>query len=93
MANIDSKQKQTDQEKTRTHKRKFTGVVVSNSMEKTLLVRVDQVKQHPKYKKRYTVSRKFSVHDEKQQFKRGDEVRFVECRPLSKKKRWRVLYN
>jgi small subunit ribosomal protein S17 len=92
MANINSKQNITEQEKTSVHKRKFVGVVESNSMEKTLLVRVDQVKQHPKYKKRYTVSRKFPVHDEKQQFKRGDEVQFAECRPLSKRKRWRVLY-
>ncbi|MFW5888185.1 MAG: 30S ribosomal protein S17 [Patescibacteria group bacterium] len=93
MANIDSKQHQVAQDRAKPQKRKFIGVVVGNNMEKTLLVRVDRVKQHPKYKKRYTVSRKFKVHDEKQSFKVGDEVQFIECRPLSKHKRWRVLYN
>lgn len=74
-------------------KRKFNGVVTSDKMEKTIVVIVEQVKVHPKYKKRYVVSSKFKVHDEKNQFKEGDKVTFVECRPLSKDKRWRVLYN
>jgi small subunit ribosomal protein S17 len=93
MANIEAQQNQTDQESMKPHKRKFVGVVESNNMNKTLLVRVDRVKQHPKYKKRYTLSRRFKVHDEKEAFKRGDRVEFIECRPLSKHKRWRVLYN
>jgi len=74
-------------------KRKIQGVVVSNKMNKTLVVKVDQVKIHPKYKKRYTVSKKYKVHDEKEMFREGDEVVFVECRPLSKDKCWRVIYN
>ncbi len=73
--------------------RKFNGVVVSDKMDKTLLVKVDRVKKHPKYQKRYTVSSNYKVHDEKNQYREGDEVSFVECRPLSKHKRWRVLYN
>lgn len=73
-------------------KRRFNGVVTSDKMDKTIVVSVDSVKAHPKYKKRYTVSRKFKVHDEKDQYKAGDKVRFVECRPLSKDKRWRVIY-
>ncbi len=74
-------------------RRKFSGVVISDKMDKTLVVRVDRVKKHPKYQKRYTVSSKYRVHDEKNQFKEDDQVSFVECRPLSKDKRWRVLYN
>lgn len=73
-------------------KKKFQGVVVSDKMDKTIVVKVDNVKVHPKYKKRYTVSRKYKVHDEKNKFKEGDKVSFVECRPLSKDKIWRVIY-
>ena len=73
-------------------RRKFDGIVVSDKMDKTIVVRVDRVKVHPKYGKRFTVSKKFKVHDEKNQFKEKDKVVFVECRPLSKDKRWRVIY-
>ena len=73
-------------------KKKFKGEVVSDKMDKTIIVRVDRVKIHPKYNKRSTVSRRYKVHDEKNQFKTGDKVEFVECRPLSKDKRWRVIY-
>jgi small subunit ribosomal protein S17 len=72
-------------------KRKFTGVVTSDKMDKTIVVRVEAVKRDPKYKKRYVVVSKFKVHDEKNKFKEGDKVDFVECRPLSKDKKWRVL--
>ncbi len=71
--------------------RKFSGVVVSDKMTKTIVVMVERVKVHPKYGKRYTVSAKYKVHDEKGQFHVGDKVNFVECRPLSRDKRWRVL--
>lgn len=74
-------------------RKKFDGVVVSDKNDKTIVVRVDRVKIHPKYKKRYTVSRRYQVHDEKNQFKEGDKVNFQECRPYSKSKRWRVLYS
>lgn len=74
-------------------KKSFTGVVASDKMDKTISVKVDSVKIHPKYKKRYTVTKKYKVHDEKNQFKEGDKVSFVECRPLSKDKRWRVIYS
>ncbi|MFC1613055.1 30S ribosomal protein S17 [Patescibacteria group bacterium] len=72
-------------------KRIFNGKVVSDKMEKTIIVKVERVKLHKKYKKRYTVSKGYKVHDEKGQYKIGDNVRFVECRPLSKDKRWRVI--
>ena len=73
-------------------KKKFQGMVVSDKMDKTIVVRIDRVKVHPKYKKRYTVSKRYKVHDEKNKFKEGDKASFVECRPLSKDKRWRVIY-
>ena len=72
-------------------KRKFTGTVVSDKMNKTIRVRVETTKIHPRYHKRYTVSRNYKVHDEKNQYKVGDKVNFVECRPLSKDKRWRII--
>jgi len=72
-------------------RKKFSGVVVSDKSDKTIVVKVDTVKIHPKYKKRYTLSRKYKVHDEKNEFKAGDKVSFVECRPLSRDKRWRVV--
>ena len=73
-------------------KRKFNGIVVSDKMDKTIVARVDHVKIHPKYQKRYTASKKYKVHDEKGFYREGDKVIFVECRPLSKDKKWRVLY-
>lgn len=72
--------------------RKFNGVVASKSGTKTIVVKVDRVKKSAKYQKQYTVSKRYQVHDEKNQFKVGDKVSFVECRPLSKTKRWRVTY-
>lgn len=73
-------------------KKKFKGTIVSDKMDKTIVVKVDRVKRHPKYHKSFLVSKKYKVHDERKQFKTGDQVTFVECRPLSKDKRWRVLY-
>jgi len=66
------------------------GVVVSDAMEKTIVVRVDVVKAHPRYKKVVRRSVKFHAHDESSQAKVGDVVRIVETRPLSKTKRWRL---
>lgn len=71
--------------------RKLKGIVISNKMDKTVIVRVDHVRAHPKYKKQYTVSKNYKVHDEKGAVKVGDVVEFAECRPLSKTKRWRLL--
>ncbi len=71
-------------------KREFTGEVVSNAMAKTIVVKVVRSTLHPKYKKYYRTSRKYYVHDEKQAAKVGNSVKFVECRPLSKTKRWRL---
>lgn len=72
--------------------KKFAGVVVSDKMDKTIVVQVERTKKHRKYRKSLMISRRYKVHDEKNQYKEGDKVSFVECRPLSKDKRWRVLY-
>jgi len=74
-----------------TAKRILEGVVLSAKMNKTIVVNVEKVKIHPKYNKRYKLSTHYQVHDETNQFKVGDKVKFIECRPLSKNKRWRVL--
>ncbi|MGI6374082.1 MAG: 30S ribosomal protein S17 [Patescibacteria group bacterium] len=71
--------------------RKFTGVVVSSKSDKTIIVEVSSVKVHPKYKKRYTVKSRYQVHDEQNEYRDGDQVTFIQCRPLSKEKRWRVI--
>ena len=71
--------------------RQFQGLVVSDKMEKTIVVRVDTEKKHPKYHKFYTTSRRYQVHDEAKAFHVGDTVTFEECRPLSRHKRWRVV--
>jgi len=71
--------------------RQFEGVVVSTKANKTVSVLVETRKMHPKYKKQYTVSNKYPVHDEKGLAKDGDTVLFEECRPLSKTKRWKLV--
>ena len=72
-------------------KRQLKGVVVSDKMEKTVVVQVDRTKIHSRYKKRYKISKRYKAHDEKNQCKQGDKVIIQECRPLSKDKRWRVI--
>jgi small subunit ribosomal protein S17 len=71
--------------------RQFVGTVASDKMDKTISVQVITVKRNQKYKKTYFISKKYKVHDEKNEYKTGDKVEFVECRPLSKDKKWRVL--
>ncbi|MEK7649278.1 MAG: 30S ribosomal protein S17 [Patescibacteria group bacterium] len=70
--------------------RNFEGTVVSTKMNKTIVVRVDRTKVHPKYRKRAITSKRYLVHDEKNECRTGDRVRFCETRPLSKLKRWRL---
>jgi len=60
-------------------------------MMKTVVVRVDSLKLHPKYRKYYRVSEKYKAHDEKSEYKTGDVVMIQEMRPMSKDKRWRVV--
>ena len=81
----------TDDKEKKISKRQFTGLVVKTAMQNTVLVRVDRVKIHPRYQKRYTVSKKYPCDCRIEGIKVGDKVLFVETRPLSKTKRWRVL--
>ena len=66
------------------------GVVVSSAMDKTIVVKVDVIKAHPRYKKVVRRSQKFHAHDEQNNAKVGDVVRIVETRPISKTKNWRL---
>ncbi len=68
----------------------LTGKVTSAKMEKTIVVEVQRLMQHPKYRRVIRISKKFYAHDEKRQAKAGDTVRIVASRPLSKLKRWRL---
>lgn len=72
-------------------KRKLIGVVTSDKMQKTVIVRVERIKKHPRYKRRFKVHKKYKAHDEKGEFKIGDKVIIEECRPISKDKRWKVI--
>ena len=76
---------------TQNPKRRLEGTVVSDKMSKTIVVRVDRVKTHAKYRKQFHVSKRYKVHDEKNEYKVGDVVAFEECRPYSKDKCWRVI--
>ncbi len=67
------------------------GIVVSDKMDKTIVVRVEEYKLHPKIKKYIKKTRKFKVHDEENSSKVGDFVQFVSCRPISKEKKFRLL--
>jgi len=66
------------------------GVVVSDAMDKTIVVRLDRSKLHPRYKKVVRLSSKVHAHDEKNDANVGDTVRVVACRPMSKTKTWRL---
>jgi len=73
------------------NRRKLKGSVVSDKMKKTIVVEVVTMKMHPKYKKQYKISKKYKVHDEKNEAKTGQEVIFQECRPISRDKKWRLI--
>ena len=72
-------------------KQQMTGLVVSDKMDKTVVVKVDMRKRHAKYKKFYTISKKFKAHDETNQYKTGDRVVIEETRPISRHKSFRIL--
>ena len=69
----------------------MTGVVVSNKMDKTIVVRVERKFSHPVFKKVVKTTKKYKVHDEKNECLEGDFICIQETRPLSKQKRWRLL--
>jgi small subunit ribosomal protein S17 len=72
-------------------KRRSEGIVVSDKMNKTRIVAVVRLRKHPKYRKYYRMTRKFKVHDEKNEYQAGDKVVIEETRPMSKEKRWRIV--
>lgn len=73
------------------HRKQLGGIVVSDKMQKTAVVEVMRLKEHPKYKKRIRKSKKYKAHDENNEYKTGERVIIEECRPLSKEKKWRVI--
>ncbi|MFQ5679406.1 MAG: 30S ribosomal protein S17 [Gemmatimonadota bacterium] len=75
----------------RTVRKVRQGRVVSDAMDKTVVVAVDRVVAHPLYGKRMTRRSRFHAHDEDNEYRVGDIVRIEETRPLSKRKRWRII--
>ena len=75
---------------TRGQRKVRVGRVISDKMDKTVIVQIANLKRHPLYKKTIQVRVRFKVHDETNECKVGDLVRIVETRPISKEKRWRV---
>lgn len=72
--------------------RTWIGTVVSDKNDKTIVVAVERTIRHTLYSKSFVRTRKFHVHDPRNAYKEGDRVSFVECRPISKQKKWKVLY-
>lgn len=78
-------------EVSRNIRKERVGIVVSNKMDKTVVMRVEERVKHPRYSKIMKRSIKFKVHDEKNECDVGDKIRVMETRPLSKDKRWRLV--
>ena len=74
-------------------KKQLTGIIISNKMQKTVVVKVERIKEHPKYRRRYKTHKKYKAHSESGECNVGDKVIIEECRPISKDKRWRVIKN
>ena len=72
-------------------KKKLTGIVGSDKMQKTGVVSVERVKEHPKYKRRYKVHKKYKAHDENKEYEVGDTVIIEEIAPISKDKHFKVI--
>lgn len=81
----------TETQTRRGHRKVLQGIVVSNKMQKTVVVRVDRRFPHPLYKKVIVRSKNYMAHDENQTCQVGDWVEIMETRPLSRHKRWRVV--
>lgn len=77
--------------KEKSRRKTLVGVVTSDKMQKTITVTVTRLVQHPLYKKTIKKRKKYLVHDEYEKCKVGDVVKIIETRPLSRRKRWRVL--
>ena len=75
----------------KSNRKQLIGKVVSNKMEKTVVVKISNLKMHPLYKKSVQMSKRIKSHDEKNECNIGDTVKVEECRPLSKDKRYRLI--
>jgi small subunit ribosomal protein S17 len=75
----------------KTSKKVLKGTVVSDKMDKTIIVLVQRIKQHPRYRKRYWVFKRYKVHDPGNKYKMGDKVTIQESKPISKEKRWVIV--
>lgn len=80
----------SEQENERGHRKTRQGVVVSDKMDKTIVVQIDRMVMHPVYKKFVRRRVKYKAHDERNEARVGDTVLIEECRPLSRHKRWRM---
>ncbi len=72
-------------------KRQLKGIIISDKMQKTVVIKVERIKEHPKYKRRYKIHKKYKAHDEKGEYHIGDKVIIEECKPISKDKKWKVI--
>lgn len=73
------------------NKKILKGTVVSNKMQKTVVVAITSLKEHPKYKRRYRMTKRYKAHNEKGEYQIGDIVIMQECKPMSKDKKWKVI--
>jgi len=73
------------------NQRLLQGIIISDKMDKTVVVKILRLKKHPKYKKYFKVTKKFKVHNPENQFHTGDKVIIGETRPMSKEKRWIII--
>jgi len=72
-------------------KKQLIGKIISDKMQKTVVVEVERMKESLKYKRRYKTHKKYKAHSETGEFKMGDTVMIEECRPISKDKTWKVI--
>ncbi len=84
-------QTNSEESSSRAMRKMREGVVVSNKMDKTAVVKVQRTVRHPLYKKILKRTKKYQVHDQNNETNIGDKVRIMECRPLSRHKRWRLV--
>ena len=82
--------KEINQEAPTDNSRKKVGIVVSDKMDKTVVVEIVTLKTYPIYNKKYKSSKRYKAHDEENKSKVGDKVTIVECKPMSRDKRWTV---
>ena len=91
MAEHEIKEVEASAARKKSGKKEFVGIVESDKMMKTIVVAIETMKLHPLYKKYVKRRKKVKAHDENNDAKIGDRVRVIECRPLSKEKRWRLV--